>query len=31
MLVLGAVLFYFGSKHYEKDMEKVTKIKLEVA
>jgi MFS family permease len=31
MLVLGAVLFYLGSRYYEKDMEKVTKIKLEAA
>jgi len=31
MLVLGAVLFYLGSRYYEKDMGKVTKIKLEVA
>jgi hypothetical protein len=31
MLVLGAVLFYLGSRYYEKDMGKVTKIKLEAA
>jgi MFS family permease len=31
MLVLGAILFYLGSRYYNKDMEKVTKIKLEVA
>ena len=31
ILVLGAVLFYLGSRYYEKDMGKVTKIKLEVA
>lgn len=31
ILMLGAVLFYLGSRYYEKDMEKVTKIKLEVA
>jgi len=31
MLVLGAILFYLGSMYYNKDMEKVTKIKLEAA
>jgi len=31
MLIVGAVLFYLGSRYYEKDMEKVTKINLEVA
>jgi len=31
VLVGGAVLFYLGSRYYEKDMDKVTKIKLEVA
>jgi MFS family permease len=31
VLVIGAVLFYLGSKYYEKDMDKVTKINLEVA
>jgi MFS family permease len=31
MLVIGAVLFYLGSRYYEKDMEKVTKINLEAA
>jgi MFS family permease len=30
ILVVGAVLFYLGSRYYEKDMEKVTKINLEV-
>ena len=30
VLVVGAVLFYLGSRYYEKDMEKVTKINLEV-
>ncbi len=29
VLFLGAVLFYLGSKHYEKDMVKVAKINLE--
>jgi len=31
MLVIGAVLFYFGSRYYQKDMEKVAKIELEAA
>jgi MFS family permease len=31
ILVAGAILFYLGSRYYEKDMNKVTKIKLEVA
>ncbi len=31
MLLLGSLLFYMGSKHYEKDMQKVTKVKLEAA
>ncbi len=31
VLVAGAVLFYLGSRYYEKDMDKVTKIKLEAA
>ena len=31
LLVIGAVLFYLGSRYYEKDMEKVTKINLEAA
>jgi MFS family permease len=31
ILILGALLFYLGSRYYEKDMEKVQKIKLEVA
>ena len=31
ILILGALLFYLGSRYYEKDMEKVPKIKLEVA
>ena len=31
MLVIGAVLFYLGSRYYNKDMEKVTKINLEAA
>ncbi len=31
MLVIGAVLFYLGSRYYEKDIEKVTKINLEAA
>ncbi len=30
ILVLGAVLFYLGSRYYEKDMDKVSKIELEV-
>jgi len=31
VLVLGALLFYLGSRYYEKDMEKVAKINLEAA
>lgn len=31
VLVLGAVLFYMGSRYYGNDMEKVTKINLEAA
>lgn len=31
ILLAGSLLFYMGSTYYEKDMEKVTKIKLEVA
>ena len=31
ILLAGSLLFYLGSKYYEKDMEKVTKVKLEVA
>ncbi|NLN29763.1 MAG: MFS transporter [Bacteroidales bacterium] len=31
ILLVGSLLFYLGSKHYEKDMEKVTKIRLEAA
>jgi len=31
VLVLGAVLFYLGSRYYGKDMDKVTKINLEAA
>lgn len=31
ILVVGATLFYLGSRHYEKDMEKVPKINLEAA
>ena len=31
VLVLGAVLFYLGSRYYGKDIEKVTKIHLEAA
>jgi len=31
VLILGAVLFYLGSRYYVKDMEKVVKVKLEVA
>jgi MFS family permease len=31
ILVVGAILFYLGSRHYEKDMAKVTKVNLEVA
>lgn len=31
VLLLGALLFYLGSKYYEKDMEKVTKVNLEAA
>jgi MFS family permease len=29
VLVIGSLLFYLGSRYYEKDMEKVAKIKLE--
>ena len=31
VLLIGTVLFYLGSRYYNSDMEKVTKIKLEVA
>jgi hypothetical protein len=31
VLVLGSLLFYLGSRYYEKDMDRVTKIDLEVA
>lgn len=31
VLMIGAILFYLGSRYYEKDMEKVTKVRLEVA
>jgi MFS family permease len=31
VLVAGAILFYLGSRYYEKDMDKVIKIKLEAA
>lgn len=31
VLMFGAVLFYLGSRYYVKDMEKVVKVKLEVA
>jgi MFS family permease len=31
VLVLGSVLFYLGSRYYEKDMEKVTRVNLEPA
>ena len=31
VLMIGALLFYLGSRHYEMDMEKVTKINLEAA
>jgi len=31
ILIIGSVLFYIGSRYYVKDMEKVTKIKLEAA
>ena len=31
VLMVGAVLFYLGSRYYEKDMEKVPKINLEAA
>jgi hypothetical protein len=30
-LLIGTVLFYLGSRYYNSDMEKVTKIRLEVA
>ena len=29
ILVIGSILFYLGSRHYEKDIEKVTKVQLE--
>jgi MFS family permease len=31
VLLAGAILFYLGSRYYEKDMDKVTKVNLEVA
>jgi MFS family permease len=31
ILLIGALLFYLGSRYYEKDMEKVAKIRLEAA
>jgi fucose permease len=31
ILLIGAVLFYLGSRYYERDMEKVTKVNLEAA
>jgi MFS family permease len=31
VLVIGAILFYLGSRYYEKDLKKVTKVDLEVA
>jgi MFS family permease len=31
VLIVGALLFYLGSRHYDRDMEKVADIKLEVA
>ncbi len=31
VLVVGALLFYLGSRYYEKDMEKVAKVRLEAA
>jgi len=31
VLFIGAVLFYFGSRYYQQDMEKVAKIELEAA
>ena len=31
ILMIGALLFYLGSKHYGNDMEKVAKVKLEAA
>jgi MFS family permease len=31
ILVIGSVLFYLGSRYYNRDMEKVTKVELEVA
>jgi MFS family permease len=31
ILLIGALLFYLGSRYYEKDMQKVAKIKLEAA
>lgn len=30
ILLIGALLFYLGSKYYEKDMEKVTKVDMEI-
>jgi len=31
ILVIGSILFYLGSRYYNRDMEKVTKVELEVA
>jgi hypothetical protein len=31
VLLLGSLLFYIGSRYYERDLDKVAKIKLEVA
>jgi MFS family permease len=31
ILIIGAILFYFGSRYYNSDLEKVTKVQLEVA
>jgi MFS family permease len=31
VLIIGAILFYLGSRHYSRDMEKVAKINLEAA
>ena len=31
VLIIGAVLFYLGSRYYDSDMNKVAKIKLEAA
>jgi hypothetical protein len=28
-LLAGSLLFYLGSRHYDRDMDKVTKIELE--